>query len=102
VAVGCGAVDHGAQARLRDVPLARDLAAFSRALRGVDPAGGPVRLPDARRGAGFPPGEDGCDGSSPVGAMGTSLGVGNRHNHRPSLAEALSGPSQRVALGSAF
>jgi hypothetical protein len=28
-----------------DVPLARDMAAFARALHGVDPAGGPVRPP---------------------------------------------------------
>ena len=31
-----------------DVPLARDVAAFVRALHGVDPAGGPVKLPGSR------------------------------------------------------
>ncbi len=31
-----------------DVPLARDVAAFARALHGADPAGGPVRPPGSR------------------------------------------------------
>jgi aminoglycoside phosphotransferase (APT) family kinase protein len=31
-----------------DVPLARDVAAFARALHGVDPAGGPVKPPGSR------------------------------------------------------